>query len=265
MEYFGYSAILIMGITLGLMGGGGSILTVPILVYAFDITPTVATGYSLFIVGATALFGALVSIRSSQVDFKAGLSFAVPSILGVSFSRGWLLPSVPPTIGQVGNFIITKEISIMIAFAILMIISSYSMIHHRTDRTETNLSATIRTPLIAILGLLVGCIAGIVGAGGGFLILPALFLIAKLPMRMAVGTSLFIIAAQSLFGFAGDIARGTHVDWRFLATVVLFAAFGIAIGILLSKRVDEQKIKVGFGWFILSIGAVILFQQIRII
>lgn len=263
MEIFGYLFCLLMGVTLGLMGGGGSILTVPILVYAFGIAPATATGYSLFIVGVTAFIGSILYLRKGEVDFKAGVSFALPSIIGVSLSRAWLIPKISSSVGSFGSFTLTKEVLIMILFATLMILASFSMIRNQSGRNQTSLSPLLRATLITASGFTVGIIAGFVGAGGGFLIIPALFLLAKLPMRIAVGTSLFIIASQSLFGFAGDVIRGAIIDWTLIGAIASIAIIGIAIGTWLSLRINEKKLKVGFGWFVLVMGAAILIEQIR--
>lgn len=263
MDFFGYVASLFMGIVLGVMGGGGSILTVPILVYFFNLPPSIATGYSLFVVGVTALIGFFIYYRKGQVDFRVGLYFALPSIIGVSLSRIFVVPSLPPIVLHLGGLLITKEIFVMFVFASLMIVASYSMISRRKTRVETEIKSSFRATLLAAQGLVIGGIAGFVGAGGGFLIIPALVLLAGLPMRMAVGTSLLIIASQSLLGFAGDVLRGAFVDWRLLLIVATIAALGIGLGSSFSHKIEEQKLKVAFGWFVLILGSSILIEQIR--
>ncbi len=263
MAALGYIASFLMGTTLGLLGGGGSILTVPILVYLFSLSPTVATGYSLFVVGLTALVGSAIYIRAGDIDFRVGFFFALPSIVGVNLSRGLILPSIPSTVGQFAGFTLTKDILLMATFALLMVIASFSMIKKqeaKSAKAERNSSS--RMALIGLQGLIVGMIAGFVGAGGGFLIIPALVLLAGLSMRVAIGTSLMIIALQSLIGFAGDISRGTHVDWSLLGTVSAIALAGIIAGSAFANRIKEQKLKVAFGWFVLTMGAAILIEQI---
>lgn len=263
MEFAGLIASFAMGITLGLMGGGGSILTVPILVYLFALSPTTATGYSLFVVGMTALFGSVVYIRKGDVDFQAGLTFALLSVIGVNLSRGMIIPKIPATVAQIGSFALTKEILVMVTFAALMVTASYSMIKNKTHMTPMRVSSAVRIAMIALVGLLVGGMAGFVGAGGGFLIIPALVFIAGLPMRIAVGTSLMIIALQSLMGFAGDMSRGLVVNWSLLGKVVAFAAVGIVFGSAMSNKIKEQKLKTMFGWFVLAMGITILLEQLR--
>lgn len=262
MEYVGYIASIAMGITLGLMGGGGSILTVPILVYLFALSPMVATGYSLFVVGITALIGSIMYIRKGDVDFRAGFAFALPSVIGVNISRGVIIPQIPAVVAQLGNLILTKEVLVMATFAILMLAASYSMIQKKNARSPMQTRPLIRIALVGIQGLIVGMIAGFVGAGGGFLIIPALVFMAGLTMRIAVGTSLMIIAFQSLLGFAGDVSRGLTIDWSLLGGVAAFAVVGIVVGSSVAHKIKEQKLKTAFGWFVLIIGATILLEQL---
>jgi uncharacterized membrane protein YfcA len=263
MEALGFIASFAMGITLGIMGGGGSIMTVPILVYLLNQPPTTATGYSLFVVGVTALIGSAMYIRRGDVDFKTWLTFAVPSIVGVNVARGIVIPAIPETLAQAGGFILTKEILIMTAFAALMILASYSMIRKRAVPQPADMNPRRRLIQIGSKGFLVGIVAGFVGAGGGFLIIPALVLMAGLTMRVAVGTSLMIIALQSLLGFAGDLARGISPDWTLLVTVAAIATAGIAAGSALAHKIKEQRLKTAFGWFVLAMGTSILLEQFR--
>lgn len=263
MEILGYLASFLMGITLGLIGGGGSILTVPIMVYLFGYSPLMATGNSLLVVGLTALVGSIMYARKGEVDFKTGFSFAVPSILGVNLSRGLIIPQIPDLIFSYNGFVLSKEILIMVVFAALMITASYSMIKKKNSMITMNASPMMRIALMAILGLMVGLIAGFVGAGGGFLIIPVLVLFAGLSMRFAVGTSLMIIALQSLFGFAGDISRGIKFEWSLLGTVATIAILGIIIGSAFTHKIKEQKLKTAFGWFVLLMGTTILIEQLR--
>lgn len=263
MELVGYVASLLMGIILGLMGGGGSIMTVPILVYLFQLSPTLATSYSLFIVGMTTFVGSLVYIRRGEINYSVGLLFAIPSIIGVSLSRALILPSLPETLISYHEFTLTKEVLIMIVFASLMILASYSMLKPKTNKEKLKFNSKFLSGLTALQGLIVGIIAGFVGAGGGFLIIPALVLLRGLSMRIAVGTSLMIITLQSLLGFAGDLSRGSSVDWVFLITIAGIAILGIILGAFFSHRVKEQKLKKAFGFFILIMGSAILLEQFR--
>lgn len=259
MEPFAYFASVLMGVTLGLLGGGGSILTVPILVYLFGLGATEATTGSLFIVGITALLGSVQHWRNGHVNIRAASEFAVASIGGVLFSRALIVPSLPLKIAEIGPFVLTKDSLIMMAFAALMLASSVSMIRGR----RVTGSGDRAHGLLAIVGFgfAVGAVAGFVGAGGGFLIVPALVLLLGFGMRNAIGTSLAIIAAQSIVGFVGGLSTGAHVEWRLLVTVTMCAAIGIFFGSFFSGKFDEAKLKKGFGWLVLVMGAGVLTQQ----
>jgi uncharacterized membrane protein YfcA len=206
----GLAASLLIGLSLGLIGGGGSILTVPVLVYLFGVDPVMATAYSLFIVGLTSAVGVFPKYKEGLVDVRTGLIFGAPSIATVFLTRQWLVPNIPNTIWQIDDFVLTKSVMLMLIFAILMVAASVSMIRDpktKTASTESQLS--FNYPLIVLEGAIVGVLTGLVGAGGGFLIIPALVLLTKLPMKKAVGTSLLIIAAKSLIGFTSDASQQT--------------------------------------------------------
>lgn len=256
----GYIATIFMGLILGVMGGGGSILTVPILVYLFQIPPVTATGYSLFVVGITSLVGALIYFRRGETDFKTGLALAVPSAMGVSISRLFLLPSLPLVIYEYNGFTLSKDILIMVAFAGIMLAAAISMIRKKPASADSTNSKP-KLAFVIVQGLVLGLIAGFVGAGGGFLIIPALVMLAKLPMRKAIGTSLMIITFQSLIGFIGDVVKAPFIDWNLLLLTGALASSGIAAGSLIAKRFNEQLLKKAFGIFVLLMGAAILLQQ----
>ncbi len=263
MEYLGFVASLLMGIVLGLIGGGGAILTVPILVYIFAVPPIVATSYSLFVVGTTALIGSILYLRRREIDFKIGIGFALPSVIGVNISRGFIIPRLPDVVADFGAFVLTKEVLIMSTFAFVMVLASYSMIKKRTYHQKPQLYSISRILLLGLQGLLVGLTAGFVGAGGGFLIIPALVLMAGLPMKIAVGTSLLTIAFQSLLGILGDISRGLVIDWNLLGPITVFAVGGILIGSSFAHKFKEKMLKEIFGWLVLLMGLAILLEQIR--
>jgi uncharacterized membrane protein YfcA len=263
MEILGYIASIFMGLSLGMIGGGGSILTVPILVYLFGTNPITATAYSLFIVGSTALVGGLVYLKKGEVDLKTGFIFAVPSFIGVYLTRAYVVPSLPDPVFQIANFSFSKPLLIMLVFALLMVAASISMIKTKKEEAKkVQLSAKSKLILIAVEGLVVGGVTGFVGAGGGFLIIPALVILVGMPMKIAVGTSLFIIAAKSLIGFTGDLQQHSHIDWKLLITISIIAVVGLFIGMLLSKKVSEKALKKGFGYFVLIMGTFILIDQI---
>ena len=263
MEILGYALAVIVGISLGLIGSGGSILTVPILVYIMGVNPVLATAYSLFIVGSTALVGGVQSAIQKRVDFKTVLIFGIPSIAAVYATRMWLVPFIPNELFSIGSLIITKSIALMLLFAVVMILASVSMIRPgKNKESDENTFRVYNYPMILLEGAIVGLLTGLVGAGGGFLIIPALVLLARMPMKLAVGTSLFIIAAKSLIGFIGDLQGSEIIDWKLLGVFTAFSVAGIFIGILLSKKIPGQKLKKGFGWFVLIMGIYIIIKEL---
>lgn len=259
LEVLGYIASALIGVALGLIGGGGSILTVPVLVYLFAIEPTLATAYSLFIVGITALVGSIRSAMSNLVDFRTAIVFAIPSLIAVYLTRRFVIPAIPDELFRVGAVTVTRDMGIMVFFAMIMLAAAYSMIRGR-QREEGTL-VRYNYPLIAIEGIGVGVLTGIVGAGGGFLIIPALVLLAGLPMKKAVGTSLLIIAAKSLIGFLGDIGSGQSIDYPFMILISSIAIGGIFIGAYLSGFVSGNGLKKGFGWFVVVMATYILLSE----
>ena len=261
LEIFGYIGALFIGLVLGLIGGGGSILTVPILVYALTLNPVIATAYSLFVVGTTSLVGAAKNMMKGMVDFKTAIIFAIPAFIAVYLTRAYLIPAIPDELFQVGDFMVTKNLAIMLFFAIIMLLASITMIRNKRKEIEEDNVITYNYPLIIIEGLVVGAITGIVGAGGGFLIIPALVLLAKLPMKKAVATSLFIIAIKSLIGFLGDV-QNLDIDWKFLLSFTAISVVGIFIGIWLNKFIDGKKLKKAFGWFVLIMGIYIIYKEL---
>ena len=271
MELIGYFGAVLMGLSLGLIGGGGSILTVPILVYLFGIDAVMATAYSLFIVGLTSLIGSGSHMRLGNIHWRTAIVFGIPSIISVYATRAWLVPALPDPLFSVGEVPIGRSIGILIFFAVIMVVAAFSMIRRprmvkvkvQNDATLTHSrSDRFNYPLILAEGVIVGAITGIVGAGGGFLIIPALVLLAKLPMKTAVGTSLIIIAAKSLLGFIGDLQGDEVINWGFLGIFSAIAIAGILIGTMLSKRIANEKLRPAFGWIVLIMGIYIITREI---
>lgn len=262
MEIFGYLAALLIGLSLGLTGSGGSILTVPILVYLMRLNPVISMAYSLFVVGTTSLVGSYKFYRKDLVSFRTALIFGIPSLATVFLTRRFLVPSIPEHILSLGLFNVTKGFLLMILFAALMILASVSMIRKKKYAVaEIDLEKTApNLPALLMQGVSVGLISGMVGAGGGFLIIPALVLFSKLDMRMAVGTSLLIISANSLFGFVGDIFN-YPIDWRFLLAFSSLSVAGIFVGSALAHRIHSDKLKTAFGWFVLVMGVYIILKE----
>lgn len=267
MNLLGYILALIIGISLGLIGGGGSILTVPVLVYVLGINPVLATAYSLFVVGSSSLVGAINAMRKKLVSVKTAIIFVIPAFIAVYLTRRYLVPAIPDEIIHIGNFVLTKNIAIMLFFAVIMLFAAISMLRSGNKPTETEedneqVVLDFNYPMIALEGTIVGILTGLVGAGGGFLIIPALVLFAKLPMKLAVGTSLFIIAIKSLIGFIGDVQTGQEIDWQFLLIFTSISIIGIFVGGYLSNFIPGEKLKKGFGWFVLVMAVYIVAREL---
>ena len=261
LEVFGYICALFVGVILGLIGGGGSILTVPILAYLFMLNPITATAYSLFVVGSTTFFGSIRNINKRMIDYKAGIIFAIPSFIAVYATRKYLVPAIPEKIFLIGDFLLTKDIAIMIFFSFLMMVAAFYMI--RDKKIEVDKKTIIKYNYLTLIfqGFSIGVLTAIVGAGGGFLIVPVLVLWLKLPMKKAVGTALFIIAIKSLIGFIGDVEI-LYIDWVFLLTFTSISVIGIYLGIYLSNFIEGEKLKKVFGYFVLVMSICILIVEI---
>ena len=259
MELIGYLASILIGVSLGLIGSGGSILTVPLLVYLFHVSPILATTYSLAIVGISSIAGVISRLKQKLVDFKTIFIFGIPSIIGVFSSRKYLLPAIPEQIFGGAHFMLTKSHFIMLFFATLMLAAALSMILGKNKKEQEGVLPVYGITLM-LVGLAEGLLTGIVGAGGGFLIIPALVILAKLPMKKAIATSLVIISIKSLVGFSGDLMY-TAIDWSFLSKIILLATTGIITGNYLNKKMDGAKLKKGFGYFVLAMAFIIFIEQ----
>jgi uncharacterized membrane protein YfcA len=264
LSIFGLLASVIIGISLGLIGGGGSILTVPVLVYLFNVDPILATAYSLFIVGLSSLVGAFPKYKLGLIDLKTAVVFGIPSIIAVFLTRKVLVPAIPATLLEIAGVLVTKALAMMLLFAVLMVAASVSMIRDKKkDEQVTDEPRVFNYPMILLEGSVVGVLTGLVGAGGGFLIIPALVLLSKLPMKQAVGTSLLIIGAKSLIGFTGDVMENfAQMNWTLLSLVTALAIVGIFVGNQLSKKIDGAPLKKGFGWFVLVMGVYIIIKEL---
>lgn len=263
MVIIGYILAFLVGASLGVIGSGGSILTLPILVYLMGVGPVTATAYSLFIVGVTSLVGGIKSFKSKNADLKTVFIFGVPSIIAVYITRAYLLPWIPQEIANLGSFTLSKDLALMLLFAVVMIASAFSMIKSKNKSSATKETAiTYNYPMILIEGLGVGTLTGLVGAGGGFLIIPALVLLAKMPMKLAVGTSLLIIASKSLIGFLGDLQTSHAIDWNLLALFSLLSVAGILMGLYIAKRLSGESLTKGFGYFVLVMGFYIMIAEL---
>lgn len=258
MEVFGYFGALTIGLILGLTGGGGSILTVPLLVYVLGYNPVTATAYSLFIVGTTSAFGAAQNYRKGFVDVKKGILFAIPSFTTVYLTRKYIVPAIPDVLLKTDFFSVSKEMFLMVLFATIMFFAALSMLRKKQQTITEEAPSTAKFILQTVL---VGLLIGLVGAGGGFLIIPSLVFFAKLPMRKAVATSLLIIALNSLIGFTGDV-QNMDINWTFLLIFTSISVIGIFIGIYLNKFLNDAQLKKGFGYFVLLMALFILSKEL---
>jgi hypothetical protein len=259
MEIAGYLASIFVGVVLGLLGGGGSILSIPILVYLFHIEPVLASAYSLFIVGITSFVGAIPKYKQQLVHLRTGVLFGIPSILSIFTTRKWIVPAIPEIIWEGDGFTLTKRVLILGIFSILMVLASISMIRGKKEISSEQ--QKFRSWLVAAEGMLIGFLTGLVGAGGGFLIIPALVFLTGLKFKTAVGTSLFIIAVNSLSGFMGDVFN-YRIDWPFLLSITSLAVAGIFMGNLFANKISSLSLRKAFGWLILIMGSWILVKEI---
>lgn len=257
----GYIGALLVGVTLGLIGGGGSIITVPVLVYVLHLNPITATAYSLFVVGTSSFVGTIKNIKDKRIDYRAAFTFAIPALIVVYLTRKFLVPAIPDIVFTLGSFDVTRHIFIMVLFSIIMVLASLSMIKDMSYDCAHQQKRNPKLPVILFQAVGLGLVTGIVGAGGGFLIVPALVLLLCLPMKKAVATSLLIITLNSLIGFLGDL-NIIAIDWNFLITFTAFSVVGIFLGIYISRFIEGKKLKKGFGWFVLIMGLYIVIREI---
>jgi uncharacterized membrane protein YfcA len=265
VEIFGYLAAVLIGLILGFIGGGGSILTVPVLVYLFHVQTELSTAYSLFIVGSTSLIGVLPKWRQMEVDLRTAVLFGIPSMLTVFSTRKWILPTIPDLIYSSDYLILTKSNAMLVLFSLLMLFAAFNMLKgHTTEQEQEQGPFQWNNYPLMIQGAIVGILTGLVGVGGGFLIVPALVMYSKLNMKMAVGTSLLIISVNSLIGFTGDIwTQGSLMDWRFLGLLTLLAVIGILIGGQLAKKLETKILRKAFAWFVLLMGLFVFLTEFQ--
>lgn len=262
MEIAGYFTALLIGISLGLIGGGGSILTIPVLVYLFHIEPVLATAYSLFIVGGSSLAGAYLNYRKKLVNLKAAFYFGLSSILTVVIMRKLVVPAIPFHLFSIGGFVMTRSIAVMLLFAVVMLVAALQMIRKETPCTEAeNNHRQLHLTKALVRGIETGILTGLLGAGGGFIIIPVLLFSFHLNMKEAVGTSLLIIAMNSLFGFLSDLAHH-QFDWRLLLAITAASIAGTFIGDHFKTKLQGNELKKGFGWFVLIMGIGIIVKEL---
>lgn len=259
-ELLGYIGALFIGIVLGITGGGGSILTVPVLVYILNYNPVIATAYSLFIVGTTSGFGTIQNFKKGLVVPKTAIQFAIPSVIGVYLTRKFIVPRIPEIIFYFGSVQVSKATFLMLLFAVVVFMAAISMLKNKKENDVADFK-TRPLSIVIIQLFFVGILIGLIGAGGGFLIIPALLKFAKLPMKKAIGTSLLIITINSLIGFTGDI-QNMIIDWAFLISFTTFSVIGIFIGLYIQQYINEKHLKKIFGIFVLIMSFLILYKEL---
>lgn len=239
---------LVIGMSLGLLGGGGSILTVPVLIYILAVPPKSAIAMSLFVVGVTSGVAMLIHARRGRVSFRTGLLFGPASMLG-AFAGGRLAHFVP-------------DVILLLGFSLMMLGSAAGMLRKRAE-PATQSPAPHKPPILktALLGVSVGLVTGLIGAGGGFVIVPALVLLAGLPIRVAVGTSLLVIMMSSSAAFAGYLGH-VEINWLLTGVVTASAIIGSLAGGGLASRIPERSLRTGFAWFVAVMGVALLSGQI---
>jgi uncharacterized membrane protein YfcA len=243
-----------------LIGGGGSILSVPILVNLFSLDVVMASAYSLFVVGSTSMVGAILKNKERLVDVPAGMRLGIPSLIATFCARKWFVCMIPDMIVQIGSFQLTKRVLILVVFALVIIISSLLMIRKRESSSHKKITNT-NGHIIILSGLFIGLLSGVVGVGGGFLILPALVLLVGLRFDVAVGTALLIIMFNSFLGFIGDVLNHP-VNWLFLLLITSLAIGGLVIGNIFTRQVSVGQLRKSFGWVTFSMGVGILIKEL---
>lgn len=257
MHVAGYCLSVFIGFSLGLIGGGGSILTIPVLVFFFNIDPELATTYSLFIVGLTAISGSIPHHQMKAIDSKTIFMFGIPSVIVLFIVRRWVLLLIPATLFHFGSLTITKPLFIMIIFSAIMLIAGWSMIR---KEPYTPSKEKQRSPRLILQGCITGAITGFIGVGGGFIIVPSLVLFAGLPVKKAIGNSLIIITVNCLVGILGNLHDTKSLDYLFLSTFALFAIAGILAGTWAIRFIPDKKLKPVFGWIIMAMSIVVFIR-----
>lgn len=263
IEFIGYILALLVGISLGLLGGGGAIIIIPVLVYLFKKDVITASSYSLFIVFVSALIGSLRNVTKKSVDIKAAIIFGIPDIIAMYFVRRFIIPIIPKELYNFNEFVFTRDMGILSLFAIIILITSFSMIRGKeTNTTDQSKSQDYSSFKLSTKGLLTGALTGLIGIGGGFLIVPSLVFLARLPIKKAVATSLIIITLKSAIGFIGDLQTGLTIEWGFLVVFSLLAVTGIFIGQWVTSKISGQNLKRLFGFFALAMAIFILLKEL---
>ena len=257
----GYAGAVLTGLILGLLGGGGALMSIPVLVYLFHIEASVATGYSLFLIGVTASIGALQTIRHKLVDAQAVLYYGIPSVITVYSVRRFLIPNLPNNLFAIGSYVVDKNHFILFLLSVVMVIAGYKMIVSQEPEQKELAESGIDRIKLPIYAVFVGAFLGLVGAGGGFLMIPALVYFGNLPMKRAVGTSIVLVAINSFIGFLGDVHSSQHMDWKFLFLFSAFSVTGVFGGFYLQNKIDGTRLKKYFGGFMMAMALFIMVKE----
>ena len=245
MIILGYLLAILIGMSLGMIGGGGSILTVPVLVYLFDFPAKEAIAMSLGVVGIAAIVGAGTHWRQGNVLLRTSILLGIFSMLGAFLGAKYLAPLVSGTVQ-------------LVVFAFTMLVAAFFMF--RNKQVDENAESQVNMPLLALFGILVGAFTGLVGVGGGFLLVPTLVLLASVPMKKAVGSSLLIISLNSMAGVLGYLGS-VPIQWSFLTAFSFLTVVGISLGSQLTRYVSQSALKKGFSIFLILMGLFILYKN----
>lgn len=249
-----YAIAVLIGISLGLIGAGGAIVAVPAFVYLEQIPPTLASGYALFVVTVASFVGSIQYVRARLIDWRSVMAFGSTTLVSIAVARRVLLPLLPVQISG-----IPRDSVLMLAFAAMLLLAAAGMLR-MPPRPHTG--EPTHAGRLALYGLAIGVISGFLGVGGGFLMTPALVLWAGLDMKRAVATSLLLIGVNSAVGVGADLSAGVQYDWPFVLVFTGLTTAGIIAGTMMSHRIDGQRLKKGFGWFILAIGLAVAIREV---
>ena len=258
----GYIGAILTGLVLGLLGGGGAAVSIPILVYAFHVPSSTATGYSLLIVGFTALLGTIQNVRMGLVKYRALIRCGLPALVSIYVMRRFLIHSIPATFFTLGGFKLTKDGFILLLLAFFMAMVARNMIYAaKPDKKEAK-----QTPYISILiqSIFIGLFTGMVGAGGGFLLIPLLLASEPMEFRNATATSLMLVTLNSFIGFVGDMQSNNVIDWPFLLSFLGCSIAGVIIGIQVAHRIDNKKLRLVFGYAMMGIAIFIIVKELLV-
>ena len=258
MDIVLYAVGLLIGVSLGLIGAGGAIVAVPAFVYLGDTPPPIASGYALFVVAIVTAVGAVQYVRSGLVDWRSVFAFGVTTLVSIALIRKFIMPGLPESVTLLNTMVQTDTV-LMLAFASVLMMAGIGMLR---KKNPANTDEPTHIGRLTMFGIIIGIVSGFLGVGGGFLMTPAMVLWGGLDMKKAVGTSLVLISANGLVGVAADLSTNVEYNWPFLLTFTALATVGIIIGTILSKRIDGQRLKAGFGYFVLVLGVVVLVREL---